>query len=120
MINLVSEFQSVANQLIENVHSKRTKIDNLDELMGLAVFYVGPVIDELYRKLLERDYAQDDPELVKLTATLTNFLGYDNRRPHRSLADGSSGRARSIGPPKSNKSPERVTRWRYEALSGSD
>ena len=41
---------------------------------------MGPLIDELYRRLLERDYAQDEPELTAmLTAALTNILVHDNR-----------------------------------------
>ena len=48
-------------------------MDNFDELMDLPEAYVGPVIDELYRRLLERDYAQNDPELAILTAALKNI-----------------------------------------------
>ena len=40
---------------------------------------MGPVIDETYRRLLEIDNAQDDPELVMLTAALTIILWHDNR-----------------------------------------
>ena len=54
-------------------------MEKLDELVDLDLRYVGRVIDELYRRLLERDYAPDDPEEVLLTAALTNILGHDNR-----------------------------------------
>ena len=47
--------------------------------MDLAEANVGPVIDDLYRKLLERDNVQDAPEVAMLTAVLTNILGNDNR-----------------------------------------
>ena len=53
-------------------------MDDLDEIMGLVEVYVGPDIDELYQRL-ERDYAQDDPEVVMLTAALTKIRGHDNR-----------------------------------------
>ena len=53
-------------------------MDNFDKLIDLADAYVGPVKDELYRILLERDYARDDPEVAMLTAALTNILGHDN------------------------------------------
>ena len=53
-------------------------MDNLDELMDLAEVYAGPVIEEPYRRLLEKDYAQDDPEVGMLTAALTNILRHDN------------------------------------------
>ena len=54
-------------------------MDNFAELMDLAEAYVEPVIDEFYRRLLERDYVQDDPEVAKLTAALPNILMHDNR-----------------------------------------
>ena len=51
---------------------------NFLELMDLAEACLGPVLDELHRRLLERDYAQDDPEVAMLTADLTQMLGHDN------------------------------------------
>ena len=48
-------------------------MDNFDELMGLAEVCAGPITDELYRRLLQRNYAQYDPEVVMLTAALTNI-----------------------------------------------
>ena len=34
---------------------------------------------ELYRRLLERDYAQDEPVVAMLTAALTKIQGHGNR-----------------------------------------
>ena len=55
-------------------------MDNFDlnELMDLADAYVGPMIDAIYRRLLDRDFALDDPEVVMLLAALMNILGHDN------------------------------------------
>ena len=36
---------------------------NLDELMDLAEAYVGPMVDAIYRRLIERDFALEDPEV---------------------------------------------------------
>ena len=52
---------------------------NLDELMDLAEAYVGPVVDAIYRRLIERDFALEDPEVVMLLTALINILGHDNR-----------------------------------------
>ena len=52
---------------------------NLDELMDLAEAYVGPMVDAIYRRLIERDFALEDPEVVMLLTALINILGHDNR-----------------------------------------
>ena len=52
---------------------------NLDELMDLAEAYVGPMIDVIYRRLMDRDFALEDPEIVMLLTALINILGHDNR-----------------------------------------
>ena len=52
---------------------------DLDELMDLAGAYVGPMIDKIYRWLMDRDFALEDPELVMMLVALTNILGHDNR-----------------------------------------
>ena len=57
-------------------------MDILDDLMDLAEAYVGPNVDELYRRLMERDNVQDEIEVVMLTGALTNILGHDNRGDH--------------------------------------
>ena len=48
---------------------------NLDELMDLAEAYVGPMIDAIYRRLMDRDLALEDPEVVMLLNALINILG---------------------------------------------
>ena len=73
---------------------------NLDELMDLAEAYVGPMVDVIYRRLMERDFALEDPEVVMLLTALINILGHDNRgdRPTEFL-DGSIWRKGSTRPP---------------------
>ena len=93
-------------------------MDNLDELMGLAEVYVGPVMDELYLRLLKTDYSQDDPQVVMLTAALaTNSLGNDNRgdRPTKVLLMATWGEQGILNRPSLS-----VMRWRKRALSGRD
>ena len=41
---------------------------NLDELMDLAEAYVAPIVDAIYRRLMHRDFALEDPEVVMLLA----------------------------------------------------
>ena len=57
------------------------EMDNFDlnELMNLAEAYVGPMIDAIYSRLMDRDFALGDPEVVILLAALINILGHDNR-----------------------------------------
>ena len=92
-------------------------MDNIDKLIFLAEACVGPVIDELYRRLLERDYAQDDPEVAMLTGALTNILGHDNRgdRFKEAILIAAWGEQVVLDRPSL-----RVLRWRNGALSGSD
>ena len=52
---------------------------NLDELMDLTEAYVGPMIDAIYRRLMDRDFALEDPEVFMLLTALINILGHDNR-----------------------------------------
>ena len=47
--------------------------------MDLAEANVGPMIDAIYRRLMERDLALEDPEVVMLLTALINILGHDNR-----------------------------------------
>ena len=47
--------------------------------MDLAEAYVGPMIDAIYRRLIERDFALEDPEVFMLLTALINILGHDNR-----------------------------------------
>ena len=48
--------------------------------MDLAEAYIGLAVDEHYGGLRERDFALADPEVVMLTAALTNNLVPENRR----------------------------------------
>ena len=51
---------------------------NLNELMDLVEAYVGPMVDAIYRGLMDRDFALEVPEVVMLLAALINILGHDN------------------------------------------
>ena len=90
---------------------------NLDELMDLAEAYVGPMVDAIYRRLMDRDFALEDPEVAMLLTALTNILGHDNRgdRPTEVLLMAAYG-ARGV----LDRLNMRVMRWRNGALSGSD
>ena len=56
-------------------------MDNLDlnEIMDLAEAYLGPMIDAIYRRLMDRDFALEDPEVIMSLVALINILGHDNR-----------------------------------------
>ena len=56
-------------------------MDNFDsnEYMDLAEAYVGLMIDAIYRRLMDRDFSLEDPEVVMLLAALINILGHYNR-----------------------------------------
>ena len=90
---------------------------NLDELMDLAEAYVGPMIDAIYRRLMDRDFALEDPEVVMLLTALINILGHDNSgdRPTEVLLMAAYGERGVLDRPNM-----RVMRWRNGALSGSD
>ena len=90
---------------------------NLDELMDLAEAYVGPMVDAIYRRLMDRDFALEDPEVVMLLTALINILGHDNRgdRPTEVLLMAAYGERGVLARPNM-----RVMRWRKGALSGSD
>ena len=89
----------------------------LDELMDLAEAYVGPMIDAIYRRLIDRDFALEDPEVVMLLTALINILGHDNRgdRPTEVLLTAAYGERGVLDRPNM-----RVMRWRNGALSESD
>ena len=63
------------------IETESYEMDNFDlnELIDLAEAYVGPVIDAIYRRLMDRDFALEDPELVMLAAAVINTLGHNNR-----------------------------------------
>ena len=90
---------------------------NLDELMDLAEAYVGPMVDAIYRRLMVRDFALEDPEVVMLLTALIIILGHDNRgdRPTEVLLMAAYGERGVLDRPNM-----RVMRWRNGALSGSD
>ena len=87
---------------------------NLDELMDLAVANVGPMVDAIYRRLMDRDFALEDPEVVMLLTALINILGHDNRgnRPTEVLLMAAYGERGVLDRPN--------MRWRNGALSGSE
>ena len=109
--------------LSQNFESNRIELEermdnfNLDELMDLAEAYVGPMIDAIYRRLIDRDFALEDPEVVMLLTALINILGHDNRgdRPTEILLMAAYGERGVLDRPNM-----RVMRWRNGALSGSD
>ena len=94
-------------------------MDNVDlnELMDLTEAYVGPMIDAIYRRLMDRDFALEHPGVVMLLAALINILGHDNRgdRPTEVLLMAAYGERGVLYRP-----IMRVMSWRNRALSGSD
>ena len=102
---------------IESKPEKRMDNFNLDELMDLAEAYVGPMVDAIYRRLMDRDFALETPEVVMLLTALINILGHDNRgdRPTEVLLMAAYGERGVLDRPNM-----RVMRWRNGALSGSD
>ena len=100
----------------ESILKNRMDKFNLDEL-DLAEAYVGPMIDAVYRRLMDRDFALEDPEVVMLLTALINILGHDNRgdRPTEVLLLAAYGERGVLDRPSM-----RVMRWRNGALSGGD
>ena len=47
--------------------------------MDLAEVDVGPMIDAIYFRLMDRDFALEDPEVVMLLVALINILGHYNQ-----------------------------------------
>ena len=104
------------NQTESNLKNRMDNF-NLDELMDLAEAYVGLMVDAIYRRLMERDFALEDPEVVMLLTALINILGHNNRgdRPTEVLLMAAYGERGVLDRPNM-----RVMRWRNGALSGSD
>ena len=90
---------------------------NLNELLDLAETYVGSMVDAIYRRLMDRDFSLEDPEVVILLTALINILGHDNRgnRPTEVFLMAAYGERGVLDRPNM-----RVTRLRNGALSGSD
>ena len=93
-------------------------MDNFDlnELMELAETYVGPMVDAIYRRLMDRDFALEDPEVLMLLVALINISGHDNRgeRPTEVLLMTAYGEQGVLDHPNM-----RVVRWRNWSLSES-
>ena len=106
------------NQIESNLKNSMENF-KLDELMDLAEAYVGPMIDAIYRRLMDRDFALEDPEVVILLTALINILRHDNRGDRTTevllMAYGERGERGVLDRPNM-----RVMRWRNGALSGSD
>ena len=85
--------------------------------MDLAEAYVGPMRDAIYRRLMDRDFALEDPEVVMLLTSLVNILEHDNcgDRPTEVLLMAAYGKRGVLDRPNM-----RVMRWRNGALSESD
>ena len=85
--------------------------------MDLAEACVGPMVDAIYRGVMDRDFALEDPEVVMLLTALINILGHDSRgdRPTEVLLMAAY-RERGV----LDRLIMRVMRWRNGALSGSD
>ena len=90
---------------------------NLNELMDLAETYVGPMVDAMYPRLMDRDFALEDQEVVILLAALINILGHDNcgDRPTDVLLMAAYGERGVLDRPNM-----RVMWWRNWTLSGND
>ena len=90
---------------------------NINELMDLAEAYVGTMVDAIYRRLMDRDFALEDTEVVMLLTALKNILGHDSRGDHPTevLLMAAYGERGVLDRPNM-----RVMRWRNGALSGSD
>ena len=85
--------------------------------MDLAEAYAGPMVDAIYRRLMDRDFALEDPEVFIILTALINILGHDNRGDHPTevLLMAAYGERGVLERPNM-----RVMRWRNGALSGSD
>ena len=73
---------------------------NLDKLMDLAEAYVGPMIDAIYRRLIDRDFALEDPEVVMLLQRMHQEMN--------SEAASSGSPLRAAVPPKGEKEGQKV------------
>ena len=104
------------NQIKSNLKNSLENF-NLDELMDLAEAFVGPMIDAIYRRLMDQDFALEDPEVVMLLNALINILGHDNHgdRPTQVLLMAAYGERGVLDRPNM-----RDMSWRNGALSGSD
>ena len=60
--------------------------DNQNEVNEMEA-YVRPIIDAIYRRLIDQDFNLEDQEVVMLLVPLINILWHDNRgdRPTKVL-----------------------------------
>ena len=77
----------------------------------IMLAYVGPMVDAICRRLIDRDFALEDPEVVMLLTALINILGHDNRgdRPTEVLLMAAYGERGVLDRPNM-----RVMRWTYQ------
>ena len=75
------------------------------------------MVNAIYRRLMDRDFALEDPEVVMMLTALINILGHDNRGDHPTevLLMAAYGERGVLDRPNM-----RVMRWRNGAFSGSD
>ena len=95
-------------QTDNQTESNETDNFDLNELMDLAEAYIGPVIDAIYRRLMDREFALEGPEVIMLLVALTNILGNNNcgERPTEVLLMAAYGQQGVLDP-----SDMRVMRW---------
>ena len=94
------------------IKTESNEMNNFDsnELMNLADAYVGPMIDAIYLRLMDRDFAPEDSEVVMLLVALINILVITEV-----LLMDAYGEREVLDRPNM-----RVMRWRNGALSGLD
>ena len=90
--------------------------DTID-LMKFVSVSLGATLDEIYQRLIDCDFAQEDPGLAMFVVALLNALGREGRgnRPTEAvlmLAYGESGTA--------ERGRNRLMRWRRGEMSGHD
>ena len=89
---------------------------NLIELTDLAEAYAGPMVDAIYRRLMDRDFVLEDPEVVMLLNALINILGHNRGDPPTEVLLMAAYGERGV----LDRPNMRVMRWRNGALSESD
>ena len=109
--------QSSIGQSEYQIESNEMDNFDLNEPMDLAEVYMRPILDAIYRRLMDRDFALEDPEVVMLLISLINILGHDNRGdcPTEFLLMATYVERGVLDSPNM-----RVMRWRNGALSRSD
>ena len=105
---------------LEELHDRRlntTEMDDTNELMEFLSASLGATLDEIYQRLIDCDFTQEDPGLAMFVVALLNALGREGRgtRPTEvvlMLAFGVSGTA--------ERGQNRLMRWRRGEMSGHD